>query len=320
MQTEHNRRNRGLFGVASILALSLTLAACDDSSPVDIGPEPGPTIAEIVAADAGFSTLLAALEAANLAGALDDPNATFTVFAPGNAAFGALDLDVLLADAEALESVLLYHVVAGSAVTAAQLEDGQTITTLDGAELSVRIDGADVFIDGARVTTPDVEAENGIIHVIDRTLTGSRNLAGVVTILEETSSLLDAVVAAGLVDAFVEADSWTVFAPDNAAFAAISDVAADLTVEELQQVLQYHVFADGAVDSATLLGLLADNDGEVVLPTAQGEDVTVTLVNAQTIEFNGGQATLDLSSLDFFATNGIVHLIDGVLLPPSFGS
>ncbi|TVP46830.1 MAG: fasciclin domain-containing protein [Gemmatimonadales bacterium] len=320
MHNPLNRGPRGLLGVTSILAVSLTLAACDDSSPADPTPEPGPTIAEIVASDSGFSTLLAALEAANLTGALDDPNATFTVFAPGNAAFGALDLDVLLGDAEALESVLLYHVVPGSAVTASQLEDGQTLTTLEGTQLSVRIDGGEVYIDGARVVTPDLEAENGIVHVIDRTLTGSRNLAGVVTIVDETSELLDAVVAAGLVDAFVGADGWTVFAPDNAAFEAIADVAAGLSVEELQQVLQYHVFADGAVDSATLLGLLGENDGVVVLPTAQGEDVTITLVNAQTIEFNGGQATLNLANLDFFATNGIVHLIDGVLLPPSFGS
>ncbi|CAN5662412.1 hypothetical protein BH23GEM11_BH23GEM11_02920 [soil metagenome] len=310
----------GRYFAVPFLALGLSLAACDDSTPVDTDPDVGPTIAELVAADAGFSTLLAALQAADLAGALGDPNATFTVFAPGNAAFNALDLDVLLADGPALESVLLYHVVAGAAVTASELEDGQTIATLDGAELTVRIDGGDVFIDGAQVITADVEAENGIIHVIDRTLTGSRNLAGVVTIVDETSSLLDAVVAAGLVDAFVGADAWTVFAPDNAAFAAIADVAAGLTVEELQQVLQYHVFAGGAVNSATLLGLLAEGNGEVVLPTAQGEDVTITLVNAQTIEFNGGQATLDLANLDFFASNGILHLIDGVLLPPSFGS
>jgi transforming growth factor-beta-induced protein len=305
---------------AALVLITVTAAACNDSSLLDPDPQPGPTITERVAADPGFSTLLAALEAADLADALDDPDATFTVFAPGNAAFGALNLEALLADADALEAVLLNHVVAGAAVRAEDLENGQTLSTLGGTELSVRVAGGDVFIDGARVISPNALAENGIIHVINRPLTRSQNLAELVTILDQGQALLDAVVTAELVDAFVGATAWTVFAPDNAAFEAIADVTAGLTLEELQQVLQYHVLADGKVESAALVELLSQNEGQVVLPTAQGEDVTITLVNPVTIEFNGGQATLNLANLDFFGSNGIVHLIDGVLLPPSFGS
>jgi transforming growth factor-beta-induced protein len=307
---------RGRALALATLAAGIALAACDDSDPA--GPEPEPTIAAIVADEPAFSTLLAGLEAAGLTAALDDESATFTVFAPSNDAFGPLDLDVLLSDPDGLESVLLYHVVAGAAVGAGDLQDGQTIATLAGEQLTVRIADGNVFIDGSLVVTADVQAGNGIIHVIDRTLTGSRNMASVVGLLDDTRALLDAVVAAGIAGAFVDADAWTVFAPDNAAFAAVADVVAGLTNEQLQAVLQYHVIPSGIVDSATLLGLLADNGGEVAVTTAQGEELTITLVNPSTVSLNGGQATLDLANLDYFASNGIVHLMDGVVLPPSF--
>jgi transforming growth factor-beta-induced protein len=307
---------RGL--AAASLALTATLVACDDSDPVAVDPDPDPTIAAIVAGDPAFSTLLTALEEAGLTAALDDENATFTVFAPSNDAFGPLDVGALLADPAALESVLLYHVVATGALSSSQLSDGQRLTTLAGEELLVRVNSDGVFVDGSQVVTADVEAENGIVHVIDRTLTGSRNLAGVAAILDETSSLLGTVVAAGLADAFVEATDWTVFAPNNTAFELAAEVAGGLSTEELQAVLQYHVLPSGVVDSATLLGLLAENDGEISVETAQGEALVITQVDASTVVLNNGQATLDLSSLDFFASNGILHIIDGVLLPPSF--
>lgn len=311
------RRGRALALTSLAAGATLALSACSDSDPVGLDPEPDPTIAELVAADPAFSILLAALEAAGLTEALDDASGTFTVFAPVNEAFEPFDVGALVGDAAALERVLLYHVLPSAALGSGDLSDGQRLLTLGGEELLVRIIGGDVFIDGAQVVNADIQADNGIVHVIDRTLTGSENLAGVVALLEETSALFDTVVAAGLAEAFVTADEWTLFAPNNAAFAAITEVAAGLTTEQLQAVLQYHVLPAGLVDSATLLGLLSENGGEISLPTAQGEEVVITLVDPSTVSLNGGQATLDLANLDFFASNGILHLMDGVILPPS---
>jgi transforming growth factor-beta-induced protein len=294
------------------------LAGCNDSDPVSAEPDPQPTIAQIVLESPAFSTLAFALDAAGLVAPLDDASAEFTVFAPTNDAFGPLNVNLLAGDADALTDVLLYHVVPTGALASSQLQDGQTLTTLAGESLLVRVVGGEVYIDGARVVTADVEAENGIVHVIDRTLTGSLNLAQSALVLNETNLLFETVVAAGLGDAFVSADGWTVFAPDNGAFEAAAEVAAGLSTEELQAVLQYHVVPSGVVDSGTLLGLLADNGGTIEVPTAQGESITITQVDATTITLNGGQATLDLGALDFFASNGILHLMDGVILPPSF--
>jgi len=129
------------------------------------------TIVEIAVADpTNFSTLVAAVTAADLVDALNGTT-EYTVFAPTNVAFAALPagvLDLLLADKTALTRVLLYHVVAGEAM-AADLSDGDTLTTLEGGTLDVSIDG-DVMINDAKVIIPDVDADNGVIHVIDKVL------------------------------------------------------------------------------------------------------------------------------------------------------
>jgi len=128
---------------------------------------------------------------------------------------------------------------------------------------------------------------------------------------------------------FRSAENWTVFAPINAALDGVDP--ADFSQEELQQILQYHVIVDenGPIDSEALLGLLADNDGEVSVPTAQGEEVTFTETDSG-ISINNGQANIVLDGgLDRFAGGvnqagdgfvNVFHLIDGLLLPPSFAT
>lgn len=311
---------RSLPAVGATLALTVALAACSDDDDPGAPQPTDDTISEVVAADDRFTTLGILLDQADLIGTFDNPNATFTVFAPVDAAFEPLDLDVVAGVDGAVSDILTYHVVDGAAVFSGDLEDGQVVTTLGGETLLVRIDDDGVRLNGARVIVPDVEAENGVIHAIDRVLLGSRHLADVVWFLDDTRELYDAVVAVGLADAFVDADGWTVFAPDNAAFEAVADVVAGLEAEEIQAVLQYHVLPDGATNSTELLGLLDANGGEVTVTTAQGEDLVITLEDASTISFNGGQATLNLDEIDRYASNGIIHLIDGVLLPPSFSA
>ncbi|GGR57935.1 hypothetical protein GCM10008959_19550 [Deinococcus seoulensis] len=129
------------------------------------------TIAGIVANDPNFSTLLAAVQAAGLTDTLNGPG-PFTVFAPTNAAFAKIpkaDLDALLNDPEQLKAVLLYHVVSGK-VTAAQVMNMSSATTVNGADVSVSTSGGKVMIDGATVTKANVMASNGVIHVIDTVL------------------------------------------------------------------------------------------------------------------------------------------------------
>ena len=309
-----------LTALLGAMALAMVLVACDsDSTSPDPPPaEEDPTIAEIVAADGQFSTLLSILQAAEAVEMLDDREATFTVFAPVNAAFAPYNVDALAGDEEVLGQVLQYHVVEGAAVESSQLSDGQTVTTLAGDDLLVRIIDGNVYVDGSRVTTADVMADNGVVHVIDRVMVGNQNLATVAGAVNATSSLFEVVVSVGLGEAFAGAEAWTVFAPSNAAFAAVEETLGELSEEQIQEILQYHVLPDGVTNSTDLLALLAANDGEISVPTATGEQVVISQEGDGSISFNGGQASLDLGNLDYFASNGIIHLIDGVLLPEAY--
>ena len=117
-----------------------------------------------------FSTLVAAVEAAGLVETLQGEG-PFTVFAPTNEAFDALPegtLDSLLEDPEALANILTYHVVEG-AVMSGDLEDGMEATTVQGTDVTISL-GDEVMVNEATVTTPDIEASNGVIHVIDTVL------------------------------------------------------------------------------------------------------------------------------------------------------
>ena len=132
-----------------------------------------PTIAEIAVADPdNFSTLVAALSAAGLVDAVADPDADLTVFAPTNAAFAALGqdtIDALLADPAALSEILLYHVSAGSQDAAALIAAG-TALTLQGDSVTVTLRNGEVFINDSKVEIADIQAANGIVHVIDAVL------------------------------------------------------------------------------------------------------------------------------------------------------
>lgn len=151
---------------------------------VMVGSDPAYSIVDIIVESDDHATLLAAVLAAELEGALADEG-PFTVFAPNDAAFDALPdglLDELLADpAGALTDILLYHVVPAKALSG-DLEDGQTITTLQGQDLVVTIDGDDVFINDAKVIAANLEADNGVVHVIDAVLVPEPSLVYSITI------------------------------------------------------------------------------------------------------------------------------------------
>ena len=137
-------------------------------------------IVDTAVAAGTFTTLLTALETAGLVDALSDPNSALTVFAPTDAAFDLIDADqlsALLADTEALTSLLTTHVIAGSAVdsvTAYSL-NGTDVETLSGNTVGISIENGKLLIQGATVISSDIYTTNGIIHVIDRVITDAES-------------------------------------------------------------------------------------------------------------------------------------------------
>ncbi len=183
-------RTRTIKVLSPFLALALILAACgdddDSSAPASETPtatdsvtpdamEPG-TIVDVAVAAGSFQTLVNAVQAAGLVDELSGPG-PFTVFAPSDAAFAealvALDMtaEELLADTELLTAVLTYHVVSGEVLSGEVVTlDGQSVATLNGAEVTITVDGDTVMVNDATVTAVDVLASNGVIHVIDTVL------------------------------------------------------------------------------------------------------------------------------------------------------
>lgn len=157
------------FSLALLAVLPLT-AACDDEDET-LAPEQEPSIVEVARAAGSFNTLLTALDEAELTETLDT-GGPFTVFAPTDAAFEQIppaDLDAILADQDLLTSILTYHVVPGR-LTAEDVVAGGALTTLNGQSLSVQVVGSTVQVGSATVSSTDIGAENGIIHVIDAVL------------------------------------------------------------------------------------------------------------------------------------------------------
>jgi uncharacterized surface protein with fasciclin (FAS1) repeats len=270
------------------------------------------TVVDIVVNSTNHNTLEAAVIAADLAGTLSG-DGPFTVFAPTDDAFAALPaglLDELLADPQgALTNILLYHVVGATALSTS-LSDGQMITTLQGQDVTVTIDGANVFINDAQVTVADVIATNGVVHVINAVLVPQAELpATVVDIIVNSpdhTTLEAAVIAANLAGTLSGDGPFTVFAPTDAAFAALPAGLLDILLSDpdgaLTDVLLYHVVA-GAALSTDL------SDGQVIT-TLVGEDVVVT-INGNGVFINDSEVIV----ADLLADNGVVHVIDAILTP-----
>jgi uncharacterized surface protein with fasciclin (FAS1) repeats len=292
----------------------LLLAGCDSN---DGGMDEPASVTGAVTNNDNLETLATALGATGQDETLDDPDKTFTVFAPSDAAFMPYDVKFLTADAnsELLSNVLGYHVVTGAAVNSGDLENGDTFTTLQGDQIEVRIDGGNIFVEGAQVTTADVETGNGVAHVVDDVLLTNRSPLERLQVNEATQELKTKLEEEGLGSTF-DSSTWTTFAPSNQAFQD-ADLSG-FSSSEIQEILQYHTL-DGATDSEALVQTLNNNGGQVSLPTNQGEDVTVTQQSDGSIVFNNGEATLNLDRVDQRAGNGsVIHQIDGVLTPPSF--
>jgi len=262
-----------------------------------------------VAEPDNFSTLVAALTQADLVETLSG-DGPFTVFAPTNSAFAAIPqetLDLLLTDEwkAHLAGILLYHVVEGN-VTSDMLALGP-VPTLLGANLTVTsLDPP--AINEFDVAMPDIVASNGIIHVMDDVLLPPFMTTDIVDTaggIDDFSTLVQLVMEADLVD-ILRSPGLTVFAPTNAAFEALGQDTLDSLLmpnntQMLIDILSYHV-----VPSIVLSDQLVD-----------GAMVDTALVNATlTVSTNPAQVNgVDIVSADIFTSNGVIHVVDQVLIP-----
>jgi len=338
MKTAHTHRagRRARVIAAGAIAIGLFASACSDddkSSSTTAAPTTEAMvemdIVDTAVAAGDFTVLAEALTAADLIDALkaDGP---FTVFAPTDDAFvaalGALGMtkEELFADKELLTSVLTYHVVEGKVLAADAIAlDGKSAATLNGAEIAISVvDGSVKLNDTATVVTADIMASNGVIHVIDSVLLPPASEEGAMaekdivdTAIEAgTFTLLaEALTAAGLVDALKGEGPFTVFAPtDDAIVAALT--ALGITKEQLfadkallTSVLTYHVI-EGKVLAADAIAL----DGKSAA-TLNGAELAISVMDGS-VMLNGDTMVV---TADIMASNGVIHVIDKVLLPPA---
>jgi len=274
-------------------------------------------IVDIASSSTDFTVLVAALQEAELVGALQGEG-PFTVFAPTDAAFTALltELNITAQDLlghPQLTQVLLYHVVSGK-VMSTDLSDGMMAETLKGDELMIDLSDG-VMINDSNVVTADIEATNGVIHVIDKVLVpkdfvlSGNDIVDIALSDPNFSMLVSLLQKAELVGALQGEGPFTVFAPTNAAFedllSALNITASDLMQQpDLAKVLLYHVVSGKAMSTDLVDGMR--------LPTLNGEYVNVDLSEGVMINESS------VVSADIQAVNGVIHVIDQILVPSNF--
>jgi len=300
--------------ILSLLAGFMMIAFSSCEEEVVETPNSEKTVAEIAADDNQFSTLVGALERVDLVGVLNG-NGPFTVFAPTNAAFDALGVDLSTLSDEALTEILLYHVF-GAQVNAGDIAEGQTYlgmaaaTGPGGTNLSLLVDntGGKVTINGdVNVTATDIIGNNGVIHVVDKVIT-PLNVVGHATANANFTELVGALGAAtgDLVTVLSGDGPFTVFAPLNSAFEAISSTVAGLSADQLSKVLTYHVAAGNVRSTDLSDGMSVTTVNEETFTINLGDNVTIT-------DAQGNTATILLT--DVQATNGVIHVLESVILP-----
>lgn len=318
--------------LAALLAATALLGCGSDgdevtntSTPTASAQATGSQTIDQVAAASGFNALVAAVGKAGLGAALSDPSARLTVFAPSDAAFNQMASSLGFASAtamvnalpaEALASVLTYHVLPATkqaaTLTATATSSEPTLYQFNGQAANLRLNvsgGAlsitDATLARANVTATNVAASNGVIHVVDRVLIPP----GVLTVVQmarlnpELSSLASALDQRNLSGTLSGAGPYTVFAPTNAALAA---APAGLTPEQLSTVLTYHVVGQSVLASQIPFG--------TAIPTLASQTIVINAETPPTITDSTGQKS-NIVATDVRASNGVVHVIDRVLIP-----
>ncbi len=291
-----------MFAMCSpVMAASQKVAAKAKADLVDTAVKAG-----------SFKTLVAAVKAADLVKTLKGAG-PFTVFAPTDKAFAALPkgtLEKLLKPENKgmLTQILMYHVVPGK-VTAAKVVKLKNAKTANGQQVDIKVSKGTVKVDQAKVTAADIHCSNGVIHVIDRViLPSSYDIVATASKAGSFKTLIAAVKAAGLEKTLRGKGPFTVFAPTDAAFAKLPAGTVESLLKpenkaQLIAVLKYHVVPSRVFSGDALKAGSAK--------TAQGSAIRVKPTK-KSVYINQAQ----LLKADIDAANGVIHVIDAVLLPP----
>lgn len=307
------------FPLLLLLPAFLMFFASCESDDVDdmVTADRDRTITEYLGSDKDFSTLNAALERTGLNTTLDSESDNFTLFAPNNAAFEKLGVDLATISDEDLTDILLYHVIQDRAIGVVNLTiENRYFETASSAgpnsnNLSIMLEreNDELMVNGliAVSSTPN-DFKNGVIYEMNDVLSlptiadiaiNDKNLGRLETALTSASG--------DLVDLLSGTDVYTVFAPVDNGFEKIEDVVNALDTDQLANVLSYHV-VNGNVLSSDL------EDGQMVM-TLNGEEVTINVdLGVIRIEFQDGERSL-VRLANIQTTNGVVHIINDVLLP-----
>lgn len=307
-----NKMNGTLKGLALAMSAVVVLASCKkDDEPVV------PNDIVKVATDNGLTSLVSSVQSAGLTATLQSTG-PFTVFAPTNAAFSALTA----APAD-LKNTLLYHVLSNTKATASGIPTtltGLLSSNAAGDSLYVRKIGSNVFINGVKVDIADVNATNGVAHVIGTVLIPPSGNIVQTAIAAKFDSLAKAVTLAStgvgsedLLTALSNTKGLTVFAPTNQAFTNLLTALGVSSIDQIPKatliaVLKYHVIA-ARVFSSDL------TDGAKPA-TLQGGTLTVSLTGGAKVTGNGNSGNAsNITAANIMAKNGVIHVIDRVLIP-----
>lgn len=304
------------LAVLAIAVSGLIITSCEK----DEDQEKPQTITDVVSTDANFSLLKSAVVKADLATTLSSAG-PFTVFAPNDAAFTASAITsstiATLSPAQ-LKDILLYHTI-GSKVMAANVPAGPNakVTTAGGGAVYVTKNSNGVFVNGWKVTTADIAASNGVIHSIERVLMPPAG--NLVKVAQENSNLTYLVAAVlrasegttNVAQVLSSEGPYTVFAPTNQAFinAGFPTIASIQAADPntLASILTYHVVAARAFST--------DLSNGQNLTTLNGGTVKIALGTSATVKGNKNDSPATIASVNIMANNGVVHVIDKVLLP-----
>lgn len=310
--------SKNFCSVLLLLTATLGFTACQkDKAP----PKPAQTITQIVVERPDFSLLRAAVVRAGLAETLNGAG-PFTVFAPTNEAFVAAGFSneaaINALPVETLRTILLYHVL-GQRVAAAAIPEGANtaVATLAEADFYVTKSGNSVSVNGARMVQADVLASNGIIHAVDKViLPPSGNVVATLVGDDNFSLLVAAVLHAStgttnVAEVLSGNGPFTVFAPTNAAFTAAglgTETAIQaIPPDDLLEILTYHVVSGRIFSTNLSNGATPETINGATVTIGIGDDVTITGVS--------NTSAAKVTQADWTTTNGVIHVIDQVLLP-----
>jgi transforming growth factor-beta-induced protein len=307
------KTRKTLFTIIAVLGIVSTFALTSCESEDDDVMEKTKNIVEVAVSNSDFSTLVAALQKAELVTALQ-ADGPFTVFAPTNAAFNQLFTDLGVngindLTKEQLTPILLYHVV-GAKVKSTDLTNGYVTTLSTGPgnkNVSLKVDATNLELNGGvGITSADINATNGVIHVIDKVLLPP-TVVDIALDNDNFSILVSALVKAELVETLQGDGPFTVFAPTNDAFNALFEALdvtgiADLSKEALTPILLDHVVSGNVRSTDLTTGTVNTLNNSISIDVTNG------------VKINGD---INVVLADVQGTNGVVHVIDKVIVTPT---